>query len=239
MSNCENCEEEHNGEYGSGRFCSSKCARGFSTKEKRKEINEKVSKSLIGRQSPFKGTGKSRTLYEREDNCLKCDAIFRTRSIDQKYCSRKCSRSHCTDETKNKISIKVQERIKNGTHYGWQSRKTTSYPEKFFKKVLELNGYSNEFEINYKIKKRDLGLDCNANYFLDFYFPKYNVDLEIDGKQHEYKERKKKDAERDEALIKNEYNVYRIKWKSINNEKGKEYMKNEINKFFKYLENMI
>jgi hypothetical protein len=51
MIKCENCEKEHNGSYGSGRFCSSKCARGFSTKEKRKEINEKVSKTLTGRKT--------------------------------------------------------------------------------------------------------------------------------------------------------------------------------------------
>jgi len=44
--NCENCQDEHEGTYGSGRFCSSKCARGFSTKEKRSLINEKVSITL-------------------------------------------------------------------------------------------------------------------------------------------------------------------------------------------------
>ena len=44
---CENCEVSHTGEYGSGRFCSIKCSKGFSTKAKRKEINEKVSKTLI------------------------------------------------------------------------------------------------------------------------------------------------------------------------------------------------
>lgn len=49
MKKCENCENEHNGSYGSGRFCSSKCARGFSTKANRNEISEKVSKKLIGR----------------------------------------------------------------------------------------------------------------------------------------------------------------------------------------------
>lgn len=46
---CENCNNEHDGSYGSGRFCSSKCARGFSTKAKRKEISEKVSKKLKGK----------------------------------------------------------------------------------------------------------------------------------------------------------------------------------------------
>ena len=46
MLKCENCGKEHDGSYGSGRFCSVKCSRGFSTKDKRKEINEKVSKKL-------------------------------------------------------------------------------------------------------------------------------------------------------------------------------------------------
>lgn len=39
---CENCKRSHDGKYGSGRFCTKECARGFSTKAKRKEINEKV-----------------------------------------------------------------------------------------------------------------------------------------------------------------------------------------------------
>lgn len=43
---CENCQAEHNGEYGSGRFCSEKCSRGFSTKSNRETINEKVSATL-------------------------------------------------------------------------------------------------------------------------------------------------------------------------------------------------
>lgn len=48
MNICENCGNEHDGEYGSGRFCSTKCSRGFSTKAKRKEINKKVSIKLKG-----------------------------------------------------------------------------------------------------------------------------------------------------------------------------------------------
>lgn len=48
---CENCNTDHDGSYASGRFCSLKCAKGYSTKNKRKEINKKVSKSLTGRES--------------------------------------------------------------------------------------------------------------------------------------------------------------------------------------------
>lgn len=47
---CENCGENHEGIYGSGRFCNHVCARGFSTKSKRHEINLKVSKTLSGKE---------------------------------------------------------------------------------------------------------------------------------------------------------------------------------------------
>jgi len=65
MKKCENCRNEHDGSYGSGRFCSSKCARGFSTKLKRNEINEKVSKKLKGK------CGKKRHLTDDELKTIK------------------------------------------------------------------------------------------------------------------------------------------------------------------------
>lgn len=40
---CEYCNLDHDGTYGSGRFCKKTCATGFSTQSKRKEINEAVS----------------------------------------------------------------------------------------------------------------------------------------------------------------------------------------------------
>ena len=48
---CQNCNSEHSSNYGSGRFCSSKCARSYSTKIKRTEINKKVSVALKGKPS--------------------------------------------------------------------------------------------------------------------------------------------------------------------------------------------
>ena len=47
---CENCKNKHDGSFGSGRFCSKSCSRSFSTKNKRHEINKKVSEKLTGRQ---------------------------------------------------------------------------------------------------------------------------------------------------------------------------------------------
>lgn len=45
MKLCENCKCEHDQTYGSGRFCSVKCAKSFVTKAKRKEINKKLAKN--------------------------------------------------------------------------------------------------------------------------------------------------------------------------------------------------
>lgn len=93
-------------------------------------------------------------------------------------------------------------------------------------------------DTNYKILKRDLGLDCTSCYFLDYYFPEKNLCLEIDGKQHEIEERKLSDSIRDKALKESGIDVYRIKWKSINTESGKNYIKKEIDKFLQYYKNI-
>lgn len=37
---CEHCSKDHDGSYGSGRFCCQACARSFSTKNNRKEIRQ-------------------------------------------------------------------------------------------------------------------------------------------------------------------------------------------------------
>ena len=61
---CVLCGKEHDGTYGSGRFCSSHCARSFSTKNNREEINKKVSTTL---KQNFKNTvGKTKREIEQE-----------------------------------------------------------------------------------------------------------------------------------------------------------------------------
>lgn len=91
MFKCEKCFSVHDASYGSGRFCSSKCSRSFSTSSKREEINEKVSKSLIGRECPkdfeCDGCGKrfgSRTSRSsHKSNCDKNDAKLEREKYNQ------------------------------------------------------------------------------------------------------------------------------------------------------------
>lgn len=70
MKNCENCDKEHDGTFASGRFCSKKCSRSYSSSIKREERNKKISQSLMGNKlsedtkSKISNTQKGRTLSE-------------------------------------------------------------------------------------------------------------------------------------------------------------------------------
>jgi len=104
MKTCENCEYEHTGEYGSGRFCSLKCARGFSTKAKRKEINEKVSKKLTTTELPF---------------CKNCKTV-RVKNNRRLFCSVTCSlkyRGGWTNHSKINWSEVNKKAYREGKNY--------------------------------------------------------------------------------------------------------------------------
>ncbi len=94
---CENCDIEVFEKYGSGRFCSSKCARGFSTKSKRKEINEKVKTTFIKKIIP-----------------KKCPICFGDFYSSNKTCSKKCGHILSSINQKNKKHKMVKDTSKMG-----------------------------------------------------------------------------------------------------------------------------
>lgn len=168
-----------------------------------------------------------------------------------RFCSAECARSFARsiskEETNKKISKAMKEKVKNGTHKGWPIRNkgVQSYPEKSWEKYFISLGLEDEIDYikEYKInKKRDLGLDDYSNYFLDFLFISpdgIKIDIEIDGGQHEYADRKEIDKIRDKALRNNGFIVYRIPRININKSKQRKKMvkkqKEElINLFKKY-----
>jgi hypothetical protein len=93
---CEKCNKKHNGNYGSGRFCSQSCARSFSSFDKREDINKKISISLGGTGEKKKNT-----------SCLNCNK--ETKRKNKKYCSSKCQ-----SEYKWKIYVEELEKNKSG-----------------------------------------------------------------------------------------------------------------------------
>ena len=98
-----------------------------------------------------------------------------------KFCSKEC---HNLSISKQIKELRKKE-IEAGTFQCWKSRNIISYPEKFWTKVLENNKI--EFISNKPVKQKN-NISC---YFLDFYIEKNckKIDLEIDGKQHKYKDR--------------------------------------------------
>ena len=206
---CENCNKEHDGSYGSGRFCSSKCARAFSTKIKRKEINEKVSLKLKKNPDYFcKDCGKKlikKTITGYCSNCYltKYNKVFST-------------------EVRTKISKANKGRSRWNIH-----RNQISYAERFWKKVLENN------KIDFKREVAIKQADEQHCYFLDFVIG--NIDLEIDGKQHKDADRIISDTKRDEYLTSLGFKVYRIEWNEINSSTGKLLMKEKIRNFLIFI----
>jgi len=76
---CENikCNMEHDGSFGSGRFCSRSCS---NTRVHNQKTKDKISKTLGGKGN------------KRLKNCLYCGSVMYNKQT--KYCSRKCSNDY-------------------------------------------------------------------------------------------------------------------------------------------------
>lgn len=106
---CENCNKDHEGTYGSGRFCSSKCARSFSTKDEKvktkrvrciicneevgvnKRVNSKVVRCSVCKERIKNSLQKPRILKSKVGVCLVCGNEFIKRDSATKTCSKVCS----------------------------------------------------------------------------------------------------------------------------------------------------
>jgi protein-arginine kinase activator protein McsA len=129
---CENCKNHHEGNYGSGRFCSVKCSRSFSTKKNKGLIYEKVSKTL-------KETLKDMKKDNVKLNCEKCKKEFEViwNKRNQKCCSRTCSIAYRKDDPiwRGKISKSMKGKNsgdKNGM-YGITPENTKRIKVKSYK----------------------------------------------------------------------------------------------------------
>lgn len=100
----------------------------------------------------------------------------------------------CSDYCKNKLlSIKASERIDNGWNpQEHRCRSKPSFLEKSFENWLK--------QLNYTSYIKNKTFRCNKKiYYGDFYFPKLNLLIELDGKQH--KHTIEYDSERDSLIL--------------------------------------
>lgn len=127
-----------------------------------------------------------------------------------------------SEETKKQISIKRKKFLEENPHmvpYKLNHySKGESYPEEYFRKLLEKNKVDFEQEVQ-------VGL-----YSLDFLIG--NTDLEIDGEQHYLDERiKESDIKRTLFLESKGFNIIRIRWS--------EYQKLSRNSKEKFINNLL
>lgn len=203
--------KEHDGTYGSGRFCSIACAKHYSSTINNNIRKQNISKAIKKNEDLFcKCCGckiDSRPGHNKYGYCIKCKFKF------IKY----------PESAKQKQSKAMKGRNRWHIH-----RNQDSYAEKFWIKVLK------KYKINF-VREKQIQKDKDYHcYYLDFEIG--NIDLEIDGSQHKQSERYESDLKRDEFLRKQGYFVYRIAWNEINSEDGKQMMKDKIELFLDFYE---
>jgi len=229
---CEHCGKIMTKKFGSGRFCSRACA---NSKKHSAETKAKIAKSTsISVKKAWQEHPESWkvTKHTLQKTCKICGSKLA-------YINKTGVCANCLNNTEEGKRIKIALGKKgyatmqaNGTHKPWQSRKIISYAEKFWMKVLSNNDINYQRELVVRHEK--------SNYFLDFYIEVNGnkIDLEIDGKQHQYKERAESDIVRDNYLKSLGYIIYRIPWNEINSEAGKLKMQNKVNKFLGFYKNL-
>ena len=180
--------------------CSRSCAHALANRRRgprKEETKERISKSL------------------RLDSklCPICQREFTPDRSRRKTCSRSCSQKLICQDPDRRSSF--SERMKKAPHRGWhhRGRKTPSFAERFWMDVFSEHGIAYEREKRFNCS--DLGMK-GTRVFLDFFFPRLNLDLEIDGVQHrDDPEVMLRDSERDLALTRKGIRVVRIPWRGL------------------------
>ena len=111
---CEVCGKEHDGSYGSGRFCSRTCGCKYSAISRSQDclnfIKQKVQNS--------KSLSKERKQKEYEATpkvCKNCGETYYknwAKTVKSEFCSRECARSYSTKIKRDEISKKVSDKLK-------------------------------------------------------------------------------------------------------------------------------
>ena len=200
MLKCENCNISHDGSYGSGRFCSSKCARGFSTKNKRTEINKKVSKSLMG----HKLTELTKKKISENNGSHKFEIRKKIgrgvkksiTDIERKRRSNFMKNRIVTDETRKKISkirkekcldINERKRLRDIGRKGGFGKKGYTKNGIRFESLFEKECFNflNEKNVKFEPHKQI----PNSSKVSDLYLNDIDVWIELDGINREYRKK--------------------------------------------------
>ena len=214
---CEKCGKVMTEKFGTGRFCSKSCA---NSRQHSDDTKQKISKSL---NEHYGNTSYKAQQYE----CIQCGKKFNNKDLTnnhQTICN-KCTKLNSTFIYDGPDLPYVEESTKEK---GYFSRSQMSYPEKFWKLVLENNDIQYQHDYIVQLPKGKRGV-----YRLDFLVD--NFDIEIDGQFHLEESCKIKDQKRTEYLETLGYIVYRIQWINPINELNKQIVNKQIDDLFEFI----
>lgn len=209
MNICETCGKEHDGSYGSGRFCSRHCravhAGKISVQKKRENgtFESSMAKTRLGIKTP------SIPPLNRQPggNCQFCGKECHNRNslINHERCCNKNPnkanpfsnyiKSHSawnkglTKETDVRVARQVKtlhERYANGTLKGSQfGKKHTEEEKRRISETMKRKIKNGEIEVPYKRNHHSKGLSYPEKYFMDV-FKSANIPVEYDFKVQNY-----------------------------------------------------
>ena len=234
MSVCEQCGKEHDGKFGSGRFCCRSCSNKWVALHQSPEAKaRKVAKGKKNLRNDNQ-LGKPHTEETKRKISESVSKVMSTPEMRYRQSISHRGKSMSL-EARKKLSSKNKENYERGIIKGWPSRKVESYAESFWKSVLTNNDISFTQELPLR-KREDLGVDESGCYFLDFLLTDQKVDLEIDGSSHYIDGRKEHDTLRDTRLREAGYKVYRVRW--VNPSNNPLIVKEDIDKFLNWYKNL-
>jgi len=218
-------KDKNYNESGNCRYCGKECKNQNSLKQHEIRCKENPNRIIIiNKGNTISHTAWNKGLTKETDERVKKNGETLSKRIKEGKTTPSFKGKHHSKSTRDCMSNKAKEGIKNGTHYVWQIRNGHSYPEKLFIEMLKdkFNYIENiNYETEYKINTK----------FADFYFKNLNLIIEIDGTQH-YKTKNDiySDIKRDNLFKKEKYNIIRIPWD--NYKKNTDFWIGFINKIF-------
>lgn len=205
---CENCGNEHDGSYGSGRFCSNHCRHVYIGKHTKRHVCN-FKKGQIKNRSPYGSWV-----------CQHCTnhPIFNTRKelLDHKHKYHPIEPGSSWNKGLTKDTNEIVKRHANKLSQDYKSgkiihpNKGKHMPEEIKQKVSRsMKKFCKEHpdRVPYVLNHSSIG------YFLDFGFKDKQIDLEIDGEQH-YTDKGmvEHDIIRNKSILDSGWKVIRIRW---------------------------
>lgn len=229
--NCIFCGKEHDGSFGTGKYCSEECNRNYVLKGLKSNAKSDgwqcvhCLEVFSSRAKLYKHVEEHHARYSKAGGKLswnkgltkETSELVRKNSegIKKSYKEGKykvwCAGQHLSEEMKKKISTAMVKAHAEGRAHNigscrWNNK--PSYPESWFMQVID-----NEFTDKNYIREYPFG-----KYSLDFAWVDKKKCIEIDGEQHQrFEDYQERDRCKDKLLMENGWQILRLPWKEVYN----------------------